>query len=411
MVVLALLLLLLLRVLAALAVVPPRATAVPLPPTVGLVVTRPGAQALPMVARVQLGRAALVAVVPVPGELRTVGLAAVPLEQALPLVRRVVQVRAVALVVETPARLVAVRAGRPRPVLAQALLVQEMPRVTGAAVPVVMLRVQPRPVVPPRVAPGRAVPLPAVTAVPVVLPMPVLVQPVRVAQVRQVRAVARPAALAVPAVLRIAVPVAMLPVVPVRLVRPAPVVRVRAGRVVTAPARVGTPLRVGSPRSAVRRRPAPRLAPRVVTLRRMVEMLRGRPGARPPRRVTVQLVGRVVTPGRVVLVPSAVRAVLVALAVPVVPRPPVAVARVRPTTPASTPVQRLRRRVELVVATRRARRPGLRRTTVTRRGPARPTPAIRRPALPRTGSAPMAVSTSAARISVWRTSGITTRAT
>src|SRR5215467_7206182 len=236
MVVLALLLLLLLRVLAALAVVPPRATAVPLPPTVGLVVTRPGAQALPMVARVQLGRAALVAVVPVPGELRTVGLAAVPLEQALPLVRRVVQVRAVALVVETPARLVAVRAGRPRPVLAQALLVQEMPRVTraavlavpGAAVPVVMLRALPRRAEPPRAAPGRAVPLPAVTAVPVVLPMPV--------------------------------PVAMLPVVPVRLVRPAPVVRVRAvrvvtptlpavparaGRVVTAPARVGIPLRVG----------------------------------------------------------------------------------------------------------------------------------------------------------------------
>src|SRR5215467_9436236 len=360
MVVLALLLLLLLRVLAALAVVPPRATAVPLPPTVGLVVTRPGAQALPMVARVQLGRAALVAVVPVPGELRTVGLAAVPLEQALPLVRRVVQVRAVALVVETPARLVAVRAGRPRPVLAQALLVQEMPRVTGAAVPVVMLRVQPRPVVPPRVAPGRAVPLPAVTAVPVVLPMPVLVQPVRVAQVRQVPAVARPAALAVPAVLRIAVPVAMLPVVPVRLVRPAPVVRVRAvrvvtptlpavpvraGRVVTAPARVGIPLRVGSPRLVARRRPARLLAPLVVTPRRTAGMLPGRPGTRPLRRVTVRLVGRVVTPGRVVLVPSVVRAALVATAVPVVPRPRVAVVRVLPTTPASTPVQRLRRRV------------------------------------------------------------------
>src|SRR5262245_22930803 len=346
----------------------------------------------------------------------------------------VVQVRAVALVVGTPARLVAVRAGQPRPVLAQALLVQVMPRVTraavlavlGAAVPVVMLRALPRPVVPPRVAPGRAVLLPAVTAVPVVPPMPVLVRPVRVAQVRPPRPVARTVALAVPAVLLTAVPVVMLRVVPVRLVRPAPVVRVRAvrvvtptlpavpvraGRAVTAPARVGTPLRVGSPRSAARRRPAQLLAPRAVTLRRTAEMPPGRPGTRPPRRVTVQLVGRVVTPGRVAPVPSAVRASLVAPAAPGVPLPPVAVGPVRLTTPASTPVQRLRRRVELAVATRRARRPGLRGITATRPGPARPTLAIRRPGSPRTGSAPMAVSTSAARISVWRTSGMATRAT
>src|SRR5262245_8364408 len=384
------------------------------------VATRPAARALPMAALVRLGRAVPVTVVQVRAVLRIAAPAVVRLPHSLP---RVVLALVVALVVGTPARLVVVTAGQPRPVLARVVPVMlpaalGMPRVTRAAVlavpeaavPVVVLRVPPERAEPHRVAPGRAVPLPAVTAVLVVLPMPALVRPVRVAQVRPLRPVPRTAVLAEPVGPGRAVPVVMLPAVQVRLLRPAPVVQVRAAQAVTAPARVGTLLRVGSPRSAARRRPAPRLAPLVVTLRRTVEMLPGRPGTPPPRRVTVQSVGRVVTPGRVVLVPSAVTAVLVALAVPVVPRPPVAVARVLPTTPASTPVQRLRRRVELAVATRSPRRPGLRRTTVTLPGPARPTPAIRLPVSRRTGSAPMVVSTSAVRISVWRTSGITTRA-
>src|SRR5215510_11267538 len=342
---------------------------------------------------------------------------------AVPPLRTSVEGPPVARVPGIAVGLVVVTAGRPRPVLARVVPVMlpaalGMPRVTRAAVlavpeaavPVVVLRVPPERAEPHRVAPGRAVPLPAVTAVLVVLPMPALVRPVRVAQVRPLRPVPRTAALAGPVVPARAVPVVMLPAVQVRLLRPAPVVQVRAVRVATAPVRVGIPLRVGSPRSVVRRRPAPRLAPLVVTLRRTAEMLPGRPGTPPPRRVTVQSVGRVVTPGRVVLVPSAVTAVLVARAVPVVPRPPVPVARVLRTTPASTPVQPLRRRVELAVATRSPRRPGLRRTTGTLPGPARPTPAIRLPVSRRTGSAPMVVSTSAVRISVWRTSGITTRA-
>src|SRR5215813_2855426 len=327
-----------------------------------------------------------------------------PTAEPRPTVGRVVQAPAGLRALAIAVRLVVVTAGRPRLVLARVVPVMlpavlVTPRVTRAAVlavpeaavPVVMLQVPPERAEPPRVAPGRAGPLPAVTAVRVVLPTPVLVRPVRVAQVRPPRPVARTVALAGPVAPARAVPVVVLRVVPVRRVRPAPVVRVRAGRVVTptlpavpvraglvvtAPARVGTPLRVGSPRSVVRRRPARRLAPPVVTLRRTVEMPPERQGARPPRRVTVRSVGRAVTPGRVVLVPSAVRAALVALAVPAVPRPRVAVARVRPTTPASTPVQRLRPRVVLVVTTRRARRPGLRRITVTRPGPARPTPAI-----------------------------------
>src|SRR5215831_191481 len=327
-----------------------------------------------------------------------------PTAEPRPTVGRVVQAPAGLRALAIAVRLVVVTAGRPRLVLA---------RVVPVMLPAVLVT--------PRVTRAAVLAVPE-AAVPVVM---VLVRPERVAQVRPLRPVARTVALAGPVAPARAVPVVMLRVVPVRLVRPAPVVRVRAGRVVTptlpavpvraglvvtAPARVGTPLRVGSPRSVVRRRPARRLAPPVVTLRRTVEMPPERQGARPPRRVTVRSVGRAVTPGRVVLVPSAVRAALVALAVPAVPRPPAAVVRVLPTTPASTLVQRLRRRVALVVTTRRARRPGLRRITVTRPGPDRPTPAIRRPVLPRTGSAPMAVSTSAARISVWRTSGITTRA-
>src|SRR5215510_1263787 len=325
-----------------------------------------------------------------------------------------------ALVAPIPVLLVVLRTRRPRLPAIRATAVTPAATAATAApgpallVPRMAVRVATRPAA--RALPmaalvrlGRAVPV-TVVQVLVVLPMPALVRPVRVAQVRPLRPVPRTAALAGPVVPARAVPVVMLPAVQVRLLRPAPVVQVRAAQAVTAPARVGTLLRVGSPRSAARRRPAPRLAPLVVTLRRTVEMLPGRPGTPPPRRVTVQSVGRVVTPGRVVLVPSAVTAVLVALAVPVVPRPPVAVARVLPTTPASTPVQRLRRRVELAVATRSPRRPGLRRTTVTLPGPARPTPAIRLPVSRRTGSAPMVVSTSAVRISVWRTSGITTRA-
>src|SRR5215813_7034628 len=243
-----------------------------------------------------------------------------PTAEPRPTVGRVVQAPAGLRALAIAVRLVVVTAGRPRPVLARVVPVMlpavlVTPRVTRAAVlavpvaavPVVMLRVPPEQAEPPRVAPDLAGPLPAVTAA------PVLVRPVRVAQVRPPRLVARTVALAGPVAPARAVPVVMLRVVPVRLVRPAPAVPVRAGRVVTAPARVGTPLRVGSPRSVVRRRPARRLAPPVVTLRRTVEMPPERPGARPPRRVTVRSVGRVVTPGRVVLVPSAVRAALVAM--------------------------------------------------------------------------------------------------
>src|SRR5215470_12397059 len=117
-----------------------------------------------------------------------------PTAEARPTVGRVVQALAGLRAPAIAVRLVVVTVGQPRPVLARVVPVMlpavlVTPRVTRAAVlavpvaaaPVVMLRVPPERAEPPRVGPDLAGPRRAVTAVPVVLPTPVLVRPVRVA--------------------------------------------------------------------------------------------------------------------------------------------------------------------------------------------------------------------------------------
>src|SRR5882724_10235323 len=147
-----------------------------------------------------------------------------------------------------------------------------------------------------------------------------------------------------------------------------------------------------------------RAAPEQVRRRRAVTAP-VRPVRRPLRQATVARAPSVATQGPAELGLSVVLAVprprvLVVRAVPVAPvgpRPRV-VAGLSAPTPASIPVQQLRRRVGRAALSLRPPRLGLQRTTATRRARARRTRVTRLPVSPRVVSAPTPASMSAARI-------------
>jgi len=405
------------------------AMALPVRRMAGQVVTRPVVRALPTAAPVPLEQVVRVARSP-----------AVSAAEALPTALLVVRARVVVRVVGTLARPVAVRPVPVRVALATALLVQATRRVTpvavqlvpGTAVLVVTLRVPRLRVRLPQVVPVLPALRTAVPAVPVVLPTPVLVRPVRVARVQQVRAVLLTPVPVRPVVLVTAVPVVLVVrAVPVEQVRPAvgtvravraatptlPPVPVRAERVVIALVRAVTPPRVRTRLLVVRRPVAVRPVARAVTPRRRVGMALVRPVRRPLRQVTVARAPSVATQGPAELGLSVVLAVLqpqvlVVRVVPVAPvglRPRGAVVLSAP-IPASIPARQQRRRAEPVGLSRRPRRPGLRRTTATRRVRARQTRVTRPPVSLRVGSAPTRASMSAARTLAPSISATTTRA-